>query len=223
MLTSPTTCGRRCGASRRSTSACRRSASWMMTWVYSVSSRRVDLHLQQLRRAADAAQRVLDLVRQVADQLLVGLRLVERALLAVLPGLLLDLEHLDQHRRLGADRRSGLTITCTGRLGAAPRRLRCSWASKRPVAISLRATAISVSRSCAGVGEPVEQAGALQRAARHADHVFERRVGEQQRPSGATTATMRGQQVEGLEARSARPRGQWRLRALTAATWPARA
>ena len=39
MLTSPTTCGRRCGASRRSTRVCRRSASWMMTWVYSVSSR----------------------------------------------------------------------------------------------------------------------------------------------------------------------------------------
>ena len=36
MLTSPTTCGLRCGASRRSTSACSRSASWMMTCVYSV-------------------------------------------------------------------------------------------------------------------------------------------------------------------------------------------
>jgi hypothetical protein len=45
----------------------------------------LDLHLQQLRRATDAAQRVLDLVRQVADQLLVGLRLVDQALFAVLP------------------------------------------------------------------------------------------------------------------------------------------
>ena len=56
---------------------------------------RFDLHLEQLRGAADAAERVLDLVGEVADQLLVGLRLVERALLAVLPGLLLDLDQLD--------------------------------------------------------------------------------------------------------------------------------
>src|SRR5260221_9322699 len=38
MLTSPTSCGWRCGASSRSTSACSRSASWMMTSVYSRSS-----------------------------------------------------------------------------------------------------------------------------------------------------------------------------------------
>ena len=87
----------RCGASRRSTSACSRSASWMMTCVYSPSSALVDLQLQQLRRAADAAQRVLDLVGQVADQLLGDLRLAERALLAVLARLLLDLDHLDEH------------------------------------------------------------------------------------------------------------------------------
>ena len=35
MLTSPTMCGRRCGASRRSTRVCRRSASLMITCVYS--------------------------------------------------------------------------------------------------------------------------------------------------------------------------------------------
>ena len=66
-----------------------------MTWVYSFSSLRVDLHLQQLRRAADAAQRVLDLVRQVADQFLVGLGLVDQALFAVLPGLRLQRQQLD--------------------------------------------------------------------------------------------------------------------------------
>jgi hypothetical protein len=68
----------------------------MMTWVYSVSSGDSQVHRQQLRRAADAAQRVLDLVRQVADQLLGGLRLAQRALLAVLAGLLLDLDQLDE-------------------------------------------------------------------------------------------------------------------------------
>ena len=70
----------------------------MMTCVYSISSC-VDLHLQQLRRAANAAQRVLDLVRQVADQLLVGLRLVDQALFAVLPGLLLQRQQLDDRPR----------------------------------------------------------------------------------------------------------------------------
>ena len=35
---------------------------------------RVELEFEQLRRAADAAQRILDLVREVADQFAVGLR-----------------------------------------------------------------------------------------------------------------------------------------------------
>ena len=56
---------------------------------------RLDLHLQQLGRAADAAQRILDLVRQVADQLLVGLGLVDQPLLAVLLGLRLQRQHFD--------------------------------------------------------------------------------------------------------------------------------
>jgi hypothetical protein len=55
------------------------------------------LHLQQLRRTADAAQWILDLVRQVADELLVGLRLIERPLLALLPSLLFDLDQLHDH------------------------------------------------------------------------------------------------------------------------------
>ena len=54
-------------------------------------------HGQQLRCTADAAQRVLDLVRQVAHQLLVGLRQAVRALFAVEADLLLDLDQLDQH------------------------------------------------------------------------------------------------------------------------------
>ena len=53
------------------------------------------LQFEQLRRAADAAQRVLDLVRQVADQFLVGLALVEDALLAVELQLLHVLAQLD--------------------------------------------------------------------------------------------------------------------------------
>jgi hypothetical protein len=83
----------------------------MMTWVYSFSLRSIDLHLQQLRCATDAAQRILDLVRQIADQLLVGLRLVDQPLLTVLAGLLLLWQQLD-------DDLPGCsvcaTITCTG-------------------------------------------------------------------------------------------------------------
>ena len=56
---------------------------------------RFDLHLQQLRGAANAAQRVLDLMRQVADQLLVGLGLVDQALLAVLPRLRFQRQQFD--------------------------------------------------------------------------------------------------------------------------------
>jgi hypothetical protein len=47
--------------------------------------RRVELALEQLRRAADAAERVLDLVREAADQLAVRLLLlVERSSRAIL-------------------------------------------------------------------------------------------------------------------------------------------
>jgi hypothetical protein len=53
----------------------------MMTWVY--SRRRVGQFVfEQLRRAADAAERILDLVRQIADQLAAGLLLLDQALFA---------------------------------------------------------------------------------------------------------------------------------------------
>ena len=66
---------------------------------------RLDLHLEQLRRAADAAERVLDLVGEVADQLLGRLGLLERALLALLAVLLLDLDDLEDD--VASSRRSG--------------------------------------------------------------------------------------------------------------------
>ena len=57
----------------------------------------VEFAFEQLRGAANAAQRVLDLVRQVAHQFLVGLRKAVGAFLTVLADLLLDRNHLDQH------------------------------------------------------------------------------------------------------------------------------
>ena len=64
-----------------------------------------ELALEQLRRAADAAQRVLDLVGEVADQLPVGLLLLEDLRLARDAPLLLELAHLHEQARLaGLDR-----------------------------------------------------------------------------------------------------------------------
>ena len=55
-----------------------------------------ELAIQELCRAADAAERILDLVRQVADELPVGLALVEQAFLTRDPELLLDVAELEQ-------------------------------------------------------------------------------------------------------------------------------
>ena len=71
----------------------------------------LDFHLQQLRRAADAAQRVLDLVGQVADQFLVGLRLVDQPLFAVLPRLRFQRQQFDDEL---AGPSVCATTTCTG-------------------------------------------------------------------------------------------------------------
>ena len=60
--------------------------------------RPVELALEQLRRAADAAQRILDLVRETADQLAIGLLLLEQALLARDLELLVDVAELEQQR-----------------------------------------------------------------------------------------------------------------------------
>ena len=64
------------------------------------SSGSFELALEQLRRAADAAQRILDLVREVADQLAVGLLLLEDLGLARDLQLLLELAQLEDEARV---------------------------------------------------------------------------------------------------------------------------
>ena len=96
--------GSRCGVSRRFTSDCRRSASPMITCVYSIELRAVELAFEQLRRAADAAQRILDLVREAADQVAVRLLLLQQALLARDLQLLVDVAELEQQRGIAARR-----------------------------------------------------------------------------------------------------------------------
>ena len=92
-------CGCRCGSSNRSTSVCRRSDSLMITCVYSRNSPRCArrFRIRAVSCAANAAERVLDLVREVADQLLVDRGQVVDAFLAIGARLPLVLEQLDEH------------------------------------------------------------------------------------------------------------------------------
>ena len=74
-----------------------------------VQLRPLELALEQLRGAADAAERILDLVREVADQLAVGLALLEHALLARDLQLLLDVAELEQQALPAGDPASSST------------------------------------------------------------------------------------------------------------------
>jgi hypothetical protein len=177
----------------------------MMTWVYSVSSRELELHRQQLRRAADAAQRVLDLVRQVAHQFLVGLRLHLRAFLAVVARLLLDLDQLDQHAlalvvHLADDHVHRPLVAGHGPWAAQAAQGRAHHGVETPagdLVVGHQAQRLAQRR---GVGQPVEHAAAHQRAARHAHHVLEGGIHAQAVALGADHGHHRGQVVEGLEA-----------------------
>ena len=66
--------------------------------------RPVELALEKLRGAANAAERILDLVREIADQLAIGLLLLVEALLARDLQLLVDVPELEQQRRRPACR-----------------------------------------------------------------------------------------------------------------------
>ena len=154
---------------------------------------RLDFHLQQLRCAADAAERVFDFMREVADQLLVGLRLIERALLAILPRLLLDLDELDDHVvrvvHLIDDHmhRQGVAMTRrrAPQLGFEPaRRKNVVQHRGHRVVQQLR------------VDEPVEQRSAQHAAARHAEHVLERGVGKHAASVGVDDRDHRRQIIE---------------------------
>ena len=94
MFTGRAFSGTRCGPLRQSTSACRRSASEMMTWVYSASAALRQLGLQQLGGAAQAADSSLH--ARIAQQFAVRLDL-DQAMTAIGQHALLDLARLDQH------------------------------------------------------------------------------------------------------------------------------
>ena len=76
----------------------------MITCVYSIRCGRSSSRFEQLRGAADAAQRILDLVRQAADQVAVGLLLLLQPLLARDLQLLVDVAEFEQQRAVAARR-----------------------------------------------------------------------------------------------------------------------
>ena len=61
-----------------------------------VQSRTLELVVEQLRGTPDTAERILDFVREIADQFAVGLALVVQAFLALDFDLLLDMPELQQ-------------------------------------------------------------------------------------------------------------------------------
>ena len=74
----------------------------------------VEFAFEQLRRTADAAERILDLVRQIADQFAVGLLLFEQALLARSLNLLVDRPQFEQQAGIGDfDVLEGRTVVIT--------------------------------------------------------------------------------------------------------------
>ena len=177
-----------------------------MTWVYSFRSRDSHLHFQQLGRSPDAAQRILDLVGQVADQLLVGLRLVDQPLLPVLLGLGLQRQHFD-------DELSG------------PVGLGQDHMDRRRLAVVLAQEPCVIAKGGELVaGRPFERVlqqlrlrealgeiAALEGSARTAEGIFERRIGEQHGALTGHHGHHRGQQVQRLEAGGM---GRWRVQAL---------
>ena len=98
----------------------------MMTCVYSACCGDDEFASEQLRGAAYAAQRVLDLVREIAYQVAVGLLLFQLPLLAGDLDLLVDLPEFEQQRAsLGS---SGVTVQlkCSRRLPLIDSSISCS-------------------------------------------------------------------------------------------------
>ena len=105
-----TSAGARFGPDMESTSAVSRSASPMMTRVYSFSAGVRQLALQQLRRAAQAAERIFDLVRELPDHQAAAVETRQQIVLArdALP--LRGVGQLEQQVRAGdlaGERRDG--------------------------------------------------------------------------------------------------------------------
>ena len=125
-----------------------RSASLMMTRVYSRRRRVQQLALEQLRRAAQAAERIFDLVRQLPHHEAAAAQLREQGVLAGQAPVLGDvLDFQQQAAALWA--RAVISVTAQSRMrsvppGAGPGELALHDALRRPAA-RVRTAACSVS------------------------------------------------------------------------------
>ena len=140
-------------------------------------------------------QRILDLVRQIAYQLLVGLRLVGQPFLAVLPCLLLLRQQLHhdfpgqfglRHDHMHRNR----VVVQALEPGVVPQG-------------SELVDACTLQRSLEGkrLTETVGELRLLDRAARHAQRIFQRRIGKQHRAIVTHDRHQGGQQVKSAKAR----------------------
>ena len=93
--------GARVGPDIESTSAVSRSASPMMTAVYSFRPALGQLALEQLRRAAQAAQRIFDLVRELAHHEAAAIEARQQVVLARDALALRGVGELEQQLRAG--------------------------------------------------------------------------------------------------------------------------
>ena len=132
---------------------------------------------------------------QVANQLLVGLGLIQQAFLPILLGLRLERQHFNDEFAgpvgLGQDHvdRHRLALVLAQQPGVVTqRRELVAGGSLQRVLQQLR------------LREALRKTGALDGAARAAEGVFQRRIGEQHRAIAGNHGHQRGQQVQRLEA-----------------------
>ena len=130
----------------------------MITCVYSIELRPVELALEQLRRAANAAERILDLVREAADELAVGLLLLVEPLLARDLELLVDVAELEQQAAIVHVDRRDRAREVQPRLGRRHRARAPARCTTRPPrrALSIAAQSAAQSPKIAVSGWPVE-------------------------------------------------------------------
>ena len=196
MLTSATMCGApRCGASRRVDQHLQQPVG-LVDDDLGVFGQRLVIELSISSNCAAPRMPpsgfLISWARGCGSVPLVTRTLIERAGLAVLPRLLLDLDQLQQQLLAVVDLRED--DMHRQRLARAARRAARSRASNRPVLYSLLTTAWKVVCQCRGSRrEPVKHQPALQqRAARQAEHRLEggRWRARSGRVAARSTATM---------------------------------
>ena len=154
----------------------------------------LQFHFEQLRGTANTAQRVLDLVGQIADQLLIGLRLLQQALFALLSGLLLHWQQFDNH--LVRTVRGGNDDVHRQMLGVV-QAAQCSLiAQGRKLVVT---HALQRVEQGAGIDKMLRQCLPLQTASGLAQHILERGIHADHTAMRVQNGHRRGQQIKRSE------------------------